>query len=60
MQILKHSEIDSVFGGTETAPVCTTSGGTTSCTCPVGMHLAFEQSAKVVVMTCTDQPVTNR
>jgi hypothetical protein len=57
MRNLTNLEIDLIFGGTETAPTCTTSGSTTTCSCPSGMSLQFEQSAKKVEMTCTTEPV---
>jgi hypothetical protein len=51
---LTELEISTIFGGTgeTTPPTCTTSGNTTSCTCPSGYRLSAGSDGTKMVMDC--------
>lgn len=60
--VLSNDMIDLVFGGTDTAPTCTTTVRTTSdgvsvrvttCTCPSGTTMSSSTSGGTATMTCT-------
>ncbi len=59
IQELDFNELAYVMGGTgdstpapSTAPTCTTTGSTTTCTCPAGTRLAAGSDGNVVKMSC--------
>ena len=59
IQELSFDELAYVMGGTgnstpasSTAPTCTTTGSTTTCTCPAGTKLAAGSDGKIVKMSC--------
>ena len=51
---MSFDEVEQVDGGTgeATPPNCTTSGSTTTCTCPAGTRLAAGSDKNIMLMSC--------
>lgn len=53
---LEISQLTMIFGGNDsggsTAPNCTTSGTTTTCSCPAGSSLVVKTVDRIVITAC--------
>jgi len=52
MRELDSDELDMISGGAVVAPTCTTSGSTTTCSCPSGSTPMSGQQGNTVLISC--------